>query len=198
MERYREGDALAFELLLGRYRQPVFSFLFRSVQDRALAEDLFQETFLRLIRMAQNHQNDGSDRCDQPGQFKTWIYRVAYNLSIDARRRARQRVADSLDQPMLQQDRSGSPLELTEDQQAALDRKAMGRQLGSSISQAVLSLEVELRDVFLMREMTELSFRQIADIMHLPYSTVRRRMQDALRRLRLVLEEHHDAVQVAR
>ena len=78
MKAYCQGETPAFDELLGRYRTPLFSTLCRLVGDRALAEDLFQETFLRVI------QNAG--RFDPRQKFSGWLYRIARNLSVDALR----------------------------------------------------------------------------------------------------------------
>src|SRR5262245_44318075 len=92
MGRYRRGEVRAFELLLGRHRKAVFNFIYRYVRDPAQAEDLMQETFLRVIK--------GSGSYEEQSKFTTWLYTIARNLCVDASRRAKHRRAQSLDAPL--------------------------------------------------------------------------------------------------
>src|SRR3954469_12022451 len=83
MVRYREGEVRAFELLLGRHRKPVFNYILRFVHDPALAEDLMQDTFLRVIKATGSYE--------QQSKFTTWLYTIARNLCVDQSRRAKHR-----------------------------------------------------------------------------------------------------------
>src|SRR5579883_1130080 len=92
MERYRDGEVRAFEVLLVRHRRSVYNFILRSVADAAHAEDLLQETFLRVIK--------GSAEYERKARFKTWLFTIARNLCVDASRRGKHRRAQSLDAPL--------------------------------------------------------------------------------------------------
>src|ERR1700760_246676 len=86
---YRHGDAGAFELLLRRHRAPLFTFLVRMLGGKERAEDLAQETFLRIVK--------GAQAWEQRARFQTWLFTIARNLCVDASRRDRFRRTDSLD-----------------------------------------------------------------------------------------------------
>src|SRR5256885_6291508 len=86
---YQQGDPGAFEALLRRHRAPLFTFLLRMLGDRQRAEDLAQETFLRIVK--------GAPAWERRARFQTWLYTVARNLCIDQSRRDRFRRTDSLD-----------------------------------------------------------------------------------------------------
>src|SRR3989454_12545648 len=86
---YQQGDPGAFEALLRRHRAPLFTFLLRMLGDRQRAEDLAQETFLRIVK--------GAPAWERRARFQTWLYTVARNLCIDQSRRDRVRGAGSLD-----------------------------------------------------------------------------------------------------
>lgn len=89
MDLHRQGDTCAFESLVRRYADPLLGFLVRTTNDRAAAEDLFQETFLRV------HQKAGSFR---PGaRFKSWLYAIAAHLAVDRHRRQARAPTRSLD-----------------------------------------------------------------------------------------------------
>ena len=189
MERYRDGDVRAFEVLLARHRRPVYNFLLRSVLEPAQAEDLLQETFLRVIK--------GSEDYERQAKFTTWLYTIARNLCVDASRRAKHRRAQSLDMPLGGDDGGRTLLDVTADKNAPVDRAVIGKQLGQRIQAAVDSLVEEQREVFLMREVLDLSFKEIAEVVGCPENTVKSRMRYALEKLRDALEEYRDLAQVA-
>src|SRR3954470_19728265 len=87
---YQQGDVGAFELLLRRHRAPLFTFLLRMLGDRERAEDLAQETFLRIVK--------GAAAWTQRARFQTWLFTIARNLCVDQSRRDRFRKTDSLDE----------------------------------------------------------------------------------------------------
>src|SRR3981081_2718681 len=86
---FQQGDVGAFEALLRRHRAPLFTFLLRMLGDRERAEDLAQETFLRIVK--------GAAAWEQRARFQTWLYTIARNLCVDQSRRDKFRKTDSLD-----------------------------------------------------------------------------------------------------
>ena len=188
MTRYRGGNVRAFELLLRRHKKPVFNFLWRQVGNRALAEELLQEVFLRVIRSASSYQ--------EQAKFTTWLYTIARNLCVDAARRAEHRRTLSLDAPSGDAGRALS--DGVADPAADPSRQALSRELRRSIEQAIAALPDEQREVFLMRERSGLPFKEIASIVGVPENTVKSRMRYALERLREALAEYKDLAEVAR
>jgi RNA polymerase sigma-70 factor (ECF subfamily) len=183
MLRYRDGDVRAFELLVTRHRKPVFNFILRFVRDPAQAEDVTQETFLRLIK--------GADGYERQAKFTTWLYTIARNLCIDASRRGKHRKAASLDAPI--DEESGAVLlDLVPDGAAGVDRQAQSRELAVRIRAAIESLPDEQREIFLLREVADLQFNEIAAVVGCPENTVKSRMRYALEKLREALEEYRD------
>src|SRR5579871_1053116 len=87
MLRVQNGDAESFELLLNRYRLPLVSYFVRMVRDRALAEDLAQEVFLRVYKSRERYQPEA--------RFTTWLYRIATNLALNAIRDRKDEVSDT-------------------------------------------------------------------------------------------------------
>jgi RNA polymerase sigma-70 factor, ECF subfamily len=183
MLRYREGDVRAFEVLVTRHRKPVFNFILRFVRDTAQAEDVTQETFLRLVK--------GADAYERQAKFTTWLYTIARNLCVDAARRGKHRKAASLDAP-IDDDAGASLLDLVPDGGAGVDRQAQSRELGLRLRQAIESLPDEQREIFLLREVADLQFNEIAAVVGCPENTVKSRMRYALEKLREALEEYRD------
>jgi RNA polymerase sigma-70 factor, ECF subfamily len=184
MLRYRDGDVRAFELLVTRHRKPLFNFILRFVRDTAAAEDVTQETFLRLVK--------GADAYERQAKFTTWLYTIARNLCVDAARRGKHRKAASLDAPIGDEEGSASLLDLVPDGGAAVDRQAQSRELAVRLQQAIESLPDEQREIFLLREVADLQFNEIANVIGCPENTVKSRMRYALEKLREALEEYRD------
>ena len=182
---YQKGEVRAFEILLTRHRRPVFNFILRYVGSRDVAEDLLQETFLRVIKGADNYQ--------RKAKFTTWLYTIARNLCVDRSRRQKHRKAQSLDQPIRNDgEGSGTLLDVVPDQQMSTDRKAVSQQLHETLHRAIAALSEEQREVFLMREFLDMPFKQIAEVVGVAENTVKSRMRYALEKLRLELDEYKD------
>jgi RNA polymerase sigma-70 factor (ECF subfamily) len=172
MQRYREGEVRAFELLLARHRGPVHRFILHFVNDQDLAEDLLQETFLRIIKDSGSYE---------PGtKFSTWIYRIAHNLCVGAVRRGRLRGAAANLEDIADDERFPSP-------QAAPDEVLMIHQMSDRVARAMPQLSGEQREVFLMREVVDLSFAEIAETLGMRQEAIKALMRDALEKLRDVL-----------
>jgi RNA polymerase sigma-70 factor (ECF subfamily) len=171
MLRFQGGDVRAFEDLVRRHRTPVFSFLLRLVRERGRAEDLCQETFLRVVRAADGWQ--------PRAPFRTWLYAVARNLAFDEARRQAFRRVEPLDDPARAAAASDDP---------APDRAAEAALVRPKLEAALASLPDEQREVFLLREHAGLRFHEIAAVTGVPENTVKSRMRYALEALREKLE----------
>lgn len=165
-----------------RHRTPIFHFILRSVKNPATAEEILQDAWLRMIQGAREFQ--------RASRFTTWAYTVARNLCIDHARKAVHRRHPSLDQP---REDDGSTLgDTVAANDAAPDRSAVGQQLQRSLVAAIESLPGDQREVFVMREYSNLSFKEIADVVGAPENTVKSRMRYALERLQSSLVEYED------
>ncbi len=189
MAAYQAGDSRAFALLLERHRRPIFNFLLRSVGDTTHAEDLLQDVFLRVVRGAEGYQKQA--------KFTTWLYTIARNLCVDAQRRGKFRKAASLDASNDGADgEEGTPLlDRIPDGQLGTERQAIGRELRGKLEDAIARLPHEQREVFLMREVSGMAFKEIAEVIGCPENTVKSRMRYALERLRELLDEYRDLAQ---
>jgi RNA polymerase sigma-70 factor (ECF subfamily) len=189
MLRYRDGDVRAFEVLVTRHRKPVYNFILRFVRDGAHAEDVLQETFLRLVKSA--------DSYEKTAKFTTWMYTIARNLCVDAARRGKHRKAASLDAPVGADDDGATLMDMVASSEAGADRNTINRELALRIRKAIDALPEEQREIFLLREVSDLQFNEIAQIVGIPENTVKSRMRYALEKLREALEEYRDLAQAA-
>ncbi len=166
-----------------RHQTPLYNFILRSVRHPHTAEEIHQDAWMRILQGARDFQ--------RASKFTTWAYTVARNLCIDHARKAVLRRHPSLDQPSGDED--GPSLgEVLPDRGAAVDRTAIGNELQGRIAAAIEALPADQREVFLMREYSNLQFKEIADIVGAPENTVKSRMRYALERLQQALAEYED------
>jgi len=191
MARYQKGEVAAFAELVSRHEKRLWNFVRRFVADAATAEDLLQEVFLRVVRSAGEWQPSA--------KFSTWLYTIARNLCTDNARRRAFRRADSLDQtPVPARDESGPHrIDKVAAPNGNAEKAAMNREIATRVDQAVAELPVEQREVFLMREVMDMSFAEIAAATSASEPTVKSRMRYALERLRVALAELRDSDGVA-
>lgn len=183
MKRYLEGDAVAFKVLMDRHARKLFNFLIRSSGRRDLAEDLLQEVFLRVVRRGESFKGQA--------KFTTWMYTIARNLIIDNARRDRHRRTVALDAPAFGDDAQGETrLDRTPDLGPTPDRGAADARFTRRLQSALSALPHEQREVFLLREVEGLKFREIAEVLDLPANTVKSRMRYALEALRVALADY--------
>src|SRR5437879_4550010 len=174
---YQQGDVGAFELLLRRYRAPLFTFLLRMLGDREKAEDLAQETFLRIVK--------GAQEWEHRAKFTTWLFTIARNLSVDHSRRERFRRADSLDAQG--PDDEPAMVDSVPGREVDPARGAESLRLRPVLQKALLALPPEQREVFLLREQAGVPFKEIAELTGVNENTVKSRMRYALEGLRKAL-----------
>jgi RNA polymerase sigma-70 factor (ECF subfamily) len=176
MLAFREGEAAAFERLVIRHRRPLFNFLLRSVHNKSRAEELLQEVFLRVVR--------AKDRYQRTAKFTTWVYTIARNLCVDESRRQKFRRTQSLEQKRGRDGQGLSILDQSAAAQPTVDVLAQGPTLRRRMQAAVAALPDEQREVFLMRQISGMSFKEIGAAVGAPENTVKSRMRYALEKLR--------------
>ena len=183
MLRYQRGDARAFEVLLSRHYRPLFNFLMRYTGNRATAEELLQDVFARVIR--------GSKDYRKKAKFTTWIYTIARNITIDHSRRQKFRRHRSLDAPLGSEDTGHTLLDTVADERPSGvgDRTLADAQFKTRLNETLQNMNIDQREVFLLREFQNLSFKEIAEVVGASENTVKSRMRYALEHLRAALTE---------
>ncbi|MBI2424220.1 MAG: RNA polymerase sigma factor [Candidatus Hydrogenedentes bacterium] len=176
MARVKAGDDDALAALLRRYEQALFHYARQMLGNAADAEDIFQETFLRVHLHRRRFWGNAL--------FKPWVYRIATNLCKD-RLRYRQRRPEV--QPGNDEDRP-DVLDNLPSAISAPDDVASAKELAARMSQALASLNVKHRAVFLMAHQEGMSYAEIARALRIPAGTVKSRMNKAVSQLMAVLE----------
>lgn len=163
----RDGDVVAFELLIARHQRPLFGFIRRQLGDKAEAEDLFQQTMLRIF--------NGIGTCKDPNAFRAWAFGIAANL---CRYQGRKQLARNPILPTGSADRPGW---------GAPELAAHQGQVRDRVSAAIAELPAHTREVFVLYHYTNLSYAEIADALGAPVGTIKSRMNSALTQLRTLL-----------
>lgn len=189
---HRDGDVAAFQVLVERYRTPVYNFLLRSLRDPQKAEDLLQDVFVRVIERAEKFRHEA--------KFSTWLYTIARNKCVDHFRRQKHRRHPSLDGPTRGGDEGARALKESVADTTVLDseRGAGSALLKARIATAVERLPAEQQEVFLMRQLQGMRFQDIADVVGVPLNTVKSRMRYALERLQADLVDYEEEAQQLR
>lgn len=174
VERALTGDAEAFGEIVRRWERRIFALAYGMLGREEDARDATQETFLSAFRNLRGFRGEA--------KVSSWLHRIAVNQCITRQRRAKVRSEASLDDEE-EKDASSfaAPLEISP------GRLVEGRERTAAVRRAVNSLPVELRQVIVMKEFEELTFREIAEALDLPLSTVKSRLYTALRQLQMRL-----------
>jgi len=174
------GSEAAYRELVRRYERPVFSLIYRMVRNRELAEDLSQETFIKVLNALASYRPEY--------KFSSWVFKIANNAAIDHLRR---RELDTLSL-------EGSPhadtaekveataLQIGEKAESALDAVA-NKELGGEIERAIAKLRPEYRTCILLRHVEGRPYEEIAEILDLPLGTVKTYIHRARNELRIAL-----------
>ena len=192
MVRYQRGERKAFVELVRRHNRPIYNFVLRQLRVPSVAEDVTQDVFMRLVQNAAEFKHEA--------RFLTWLYAIARNLCIDQLRKLSHRRHPSLDQPSGDQADAQLLGDAVADPnpRASAERNALSSEVRSSIVKAVDSLPDDQREVFLLREVANLPFRDIAEITGAGENTVKSRMRYALDRLKDALSDFEEYARALR
>lgn len=193
MMRFQGGDRDAFASLVRRHKTAVYNFVLRQVRVPSAAEDLVQDVFVKVVQSAADFKHEA--------RFSTWTYAIARNVCIDHLRKMSLRRHPSLDQRAPSEDADGPTLgERMADSRpgSSVERSAMGAEVGQMVARAVEALPPDQREVFLLREIGNVPFKEIAEIVGVPENTVKSRMRYALERLQQALADYEDYARALR
>lgn len=177
VSRYISGDETALEVLISRYQQKIFSYIIMVVRDKELAEDLFQDTFIKVI----NTLRLGNYR--EEGKFNQWIMRITRNLIIDHfRKNQKVSFVDNNNE-------NGSFFDYLSEPSLSVEQVMITNQIHESLRSLITLLPDKQREVLMMRLYQDMSFKEIADITNVSINTALGRMRYAILNLRKMVEE---------
>jgi len=178
IQRFIKGEQPCFEQLIHRHKNKVFAYISLYIRDQALAEDIFQDTFLKVI------QSVKTGKYYDNGKFISWVMRIAHNLIIDHFRRIKQMNVISNDN--YESDIFNSK-RFAEDN---IEDDMIKRQIQKDVRKMISQLPDDQREVVILRHYSGLSFKEIADITDVSINTALGRMRYALINMRKIMEEN--------
>jgi len=180
---FQNGDATAFEEIVRRYRDPLFNFVVRLLGDAFFSEDIVQETFLRVYR--------NRHRYHQVAKFSTWIYTIASNLAKTELRRRKVRNFFSISS----KGEDEKDYDLV-DTSTDIERDVDGALKGEVILKEINALPYHFREAVLLRDVQDLSYEEISQILNVPLGTVKSRVNRGRsrlqKRLKFLIDEESD------
>ncbi len=178
VQLYEEGNDCAFDALLERYQEYVYSYVLFLTKNSDIADDIFQETFTRAIMAIRNHKYQTS------GKFSAWLIRIAHNLSVDKVRESKNSKTTA------QEEFSQKILNNIQFSENACETKIIEEQNLKSVKKLLDYLPEVQREVVIMRFYEDLSFKEIAQKTNVSINTSLGRMRYALINLRKIIQKH--------
>jgi RNA polymerase sigma-70 factor (ECF subfamily) len=176
VRNYVNGDENALSTLVYRHKQKIYSFIYSKVLDRDVTEDIFQDTFVKVIRTIK------LGRYNEEGKFLPWVMRIAHNLVIDYFRKNNR---------MPKFDNSGdfNIFSVIGDSSLNAEKQLIKDQIDSDLQKIILELPEDQKDVLVMRLYKDMSFKEIAECTGVSINTALGRMRYALINLRKLIEQ---------
>lgn len=182
---YVDGDNKAFDLLLSRNQEKLFTYILFFVRDREMANDMFQETFFKVVSRLQQGKYIAN------GKFSAWLMRIAHNVIMDWYRQ--QRAQNIVDAPK-ENDLSNVGSTLLE---SSREGELVNNQVMEDVRQMMSHLPASQREVVFMRFYQQMSFKEIAEATGVSINTALGRMRYAILNLRRMTREHQLTLQMA-
>ena len=176
--RFVKGEQSCFEQLIHRHKNKVFTYISLYIRDQALAEDIFQDTFLKVIQSVKNGKYYDN------GKFISWVMRIAHNLIIDHFRRIKQ--MNTISNDNYESDLFNS----TRFAEDSVEDDMVNRQIQKDVRKIINQLPDDQREVVILRHYADLSFKEIAEITNVSINTALGRMRYALINMRKIMEEN--------
>ncbi len=172
---YLKGDENAFAELLGRHRDRIYTQIYLFVKDRDLAEDIFQDVFIKIIKTLRK------GKYNHEGKFLQWALRISYNLCVDQFRRQKRRTKVSSSETF-------DIFDVLETKDPNMEQNMIKSQKHTLIRQLVDQLPAEQREVVILRHYADMSFKEISKLTKVSINTALGRMRYALINMRKMIE----------
>ena len=177
VKNYIAGDENALAVLINRHQSKLYGFIYSKVGDRDLTDDIFQDTFIKVIKTLK------SNSYNEEGKFLPWVMRIAHNLIIDHFRRNKK-------MPLFRETEEFSIFSIMSDQSLTIENQLITEQVEQDLKRIIQELPEDQREVVLMRMYQDLSFKEIAELTGVSINTALGRMRYALLNMRKVIDKH--------
>ena len=176
VSNYIKGDESALSLLIERHQSKIYGFIYSKVSDRDISDDIFQDTFMKVIRTLKTKSYN------EEGKFLPWVMRIAHNLIVDYYRNNKK-------MPMQRDTEEFSIFSVIKDNDPNIENQIIGLQIETDLRKLVEELPQDQREVLVMRMYQDLSFKEISDLTGVSINTALGRMRYALMNLRKIIEK---------
>ncbi|QYJ67838.1 RNA polymerase sigma factor [Flavobacterium litorale] len=175
---YIGGDENALASLIKRHQSKIYGFIYSKVTDRDIADDIFQDTFIKVIKTLK------CNAYNEEGKFLPWVMRIAHNLIVDHFRRNKK-------MPMFRETEEFSIFSIMSDNSPNIESRIITNQVENDVKRLIEELPDDQKEVLQMRMYQDMSFKEIADITGVSINTALGRMRYALMNLRKVIEKNN-------
>ena len=178
VKSYIEGNENSLAILINRHKQKIYSFIYSKVFDRDITEDVFQDTFIKVIRTLKK------GKYNEEGKFLPWVMRIAHNLVIDHFRKSNR---------MPKFDNSGefNIFSVISDSSLNAEKRIIKNQVEEDLRRLIEELPDDQKEVLVMRMYSDMSFKEISENTGVSINTALGRMRYALINLRKVIDKHN-------
>lgn len=177
VKQYVNGDEKSLEILINRHNQRISSFIYSKVLDKEVTEDIFQDTFIKVIKTLKK----GS--YSEEGKFLPWVMRIAHNLIIDHFRKNKR-------MPKFEGGEDFNVFSVIKDERLNIEKQIIKDQIESDLTVLIEELPEDQKRVLVMRIYKDMSFKEIAENTGVSINTALGRMRYALINLRKIVEKH--------
>ncbi|PZR22988.1 MAG: RNA polymerase subunit sigma-24 [Flavobacterium psychrophilum] len=177
VKNYVDGDENALATLITRHQSKIYGFIYSKVTDRDIADDIFQDTFIKVIKTLK------SNSYNEEGKFLPWVMRISHNLIVDHFRRNKK-------MPMFRETEEFSIFSIMTDNSPNIENRIITEQVENDLLRIIEELPDDQKEVLQMRIYQDLSFKEIADLTGVSINTALGRMRYALMNLRKVIEKN--------
>lgn len=177
VKNYVGGDEIALATLIERHQSKIYGFIYSKVIDRDVTEDIFQDTFIKVIKTLK------TKNYSEEGKFLPWVMRIAHNLIVDHFRKTKK-------MPFNRDTEEYSVFSIMTDNSPNIESRIISEQVEVDLQRLINELPDDQREVLVMRIYDDLSFKEIADLTGVSINTALGRMRYALMNLRKVIEKN--------
>lgn len=177
VQDYVSGNEDALATLIKRHESKIYGFIYSKVSDRDISNDIFQDTFIKVIRTLK------SNSYNEEGKFLPWVMRIAYNLIVDHYRKNKK-------MPMFRETEEFSVFSIMSDNALTIENKIISEQVEMDLRKIIEELPADQKEVLVMRMYQDMSFKEISETTGVSINTALGRMRYAIMNLRKVIDKH--------
>jgi RNA polymerase sigma-70 factor (ECF subfamily) len=177
VKNYIAGDENSLSILINRHQSKIYGFIYSKLSDRDLADDIFQDTFIKVIKTLK------SNSYNEEGKFLPWVMRISHNLIIDYYRKNKK-------MPLFRETEDFSIFSIMSDNVPNIESQLITSQVESDLRKLIKELPEDQKEVLLMRMYQDLSFKEISELTGVSINTALGRMRYAIMNLRKVIDKH--------